>query len=1172
MVMNDAAFTNKLAAYGSHLGKLLGARLDALSENGFKLALEHALPIKSTRYVPGSDERGQRSLDGGSSKDEHVDQRETATFLHDWLIDPGDKRLILAPFGFGKSCQLAAFAARFAQDLAGYTPNSTRTPIVPMPVRLRLFNRLPDADKPHSNATWRRFLVDSQEAFDVPEAGRLDEDDLRRLAEGDGRLVLLYDGFDELADANRRLVLARMEAFEPDVGYVLSSREPVPGFTAEQTLKLQPLASSDITERFDTVFASDPERRSAVEKRLGELEPIVGEVVRRPLFLSAWIDQASASLDPTLADLPGDIPSLLQTATLRTFDRAESVRRDVVDFDVPATIDERVAKFDDLGLCLLADAARGFDAAFRTLSERTELSRAAVGKASAPTDYDAAATTRLALELGLVQASGGSYMAEKVPVVEYLIGRYLVRMAEGDDADRRGLVELLRRWCYRADVVDTLDYFWWSMARNSDGRGRELAEALVTWMLNVAERSAARVMRKGEEAPDALPDCAVRPIILAAIRAADRLASEQVERCFDIHGDGYEERYTFYWDQVLPDRLRPSTFQAWFPKLLDRWVADAENERGDDYSPGLRVRWIDRESFLTLYTEVLHGERFATVGRSKLSSVVEKAAETFGGSDVVEVIHELCEITAAAAEDVVKEARLSPIYHMRDAIPVSAALSAFERWMQRFLDDPTKPIFASAMTAAAGRLPNDKAEAVMAQLVPYTNSEPQPRGFSRNGGPFGDALEAAAGRLPPARAEELVRTIFTAGQVRQIAKVDGIILLAAIEQLEPNRAALIALDVLDVLDGLDGLDTLHTPNGVDPQRVLYKLSQRMGGQHAFEVFERVLALWVGQGFKSSVIEMAIKNIGEHVPVRRLPEVMDKLLAVVPLASRAKRPDLGKSLQRSGERLLARDAELLLDELIEDVSALLPARSDFESKSDFVHECRAWNRVIDRTAGRVSSDFAKDNVERWIGEYFAREDPEAELYGQAWEGALQQMTGPGLDKIFDRWLRFYEAAEGDRKDVWKYYLGDLLWQFSEPAEIVSVYDRVPTLTDFLTPQHFVVGNALCHLLVGGAFGNDRGVAVLAGGDRVVLDPELDALPRSLDELIRPKLIPATEAARQMKMAELTPTNPSRLVSQMKVEGALNPDWDVKRQGGLPAEVFWRFFAQRRDQRDLDKLRR
>jgi hypothetical protein len=358
----SASFRSKkwigdLRDYAQRLSGWLSADLRRLSDTGLNLgtAERMTLMVQETDLQAErkaswrGDGRDGTDVDYGPKRENIAPPIEDLKMLEDWLASRLEPLLLLAPFGSGKSVLLATFACQLAEAVVRWCDNhgDGLLPPVPLPVRLRAWEW-------HAREKFRAYVSGrSQDILDPNGAAVLTADHVDALASA-GKLLPLYDGFDELADVQDARSVALEGMRRLTARFVLSAR---PGHGAEAEFKNNPVyslreltvldAERFICERLEIPAGQD---QHDVLVAYRQAQPHINDLFRRPLFLNAWCTEYR--IDP-----PDTLAKLMNVVLKKVFDKR--VFRNTSGLPV-GSADELVLSRHVLGAVLAAYAEQGF--------------------------------------------------------------------------------------------------------------------------------------------------------------------------------------------------------------------------------------------------------------------------------------------------------------------------------------------------------------------------------------------------------------------------------------------------------------------------------------------------------------------------------------------------------------------------------------------------------------------------------------------------------------------------------------------------------------------------------------------------------------------------------------------------------------------------------------------
>lgn len=483
---------NILSVFGRDMHRLSDSGVFLKRESRIRLHIQLCYSVKETQRSWTGDMRGGRdSLPGRESRAVPPPMPDVQ-FLDDWVKGERGKLLIVAPFGSGKSVLLAELACRLAESLRNGTqyPEGTLPPLVPLPVRLRDWH--PDEHKCFDDF----FFACCLNCSNVPiGADGPTIDDLKLLMRS-GRLLPLFDGLDEVAAPLRSQALSGMERVSSYSGtrslkeqFILTSR-PDSGaedaFTEEERYTLRELTAVEVRAFVQNYGTRNHNRSETSGAFVGEFDQTdnefllnayenapkhIDQALRRPLFAAAWCYHLVVKGKPA----PNSISDLM----MAVYEWTMCQRGLEIKYNPKYIIDS----MDRLGAVLtqLADADFGWTI-LREPIHTKDLTLATMED-----------TLELAMEAGFVSRHGLSYRAMKLPITEYLVGRFLASLCEGSANDpkviagRQKFVKTFQSWFWRFDFdgiwLYSFDFLW----RGSEALW-DIATGIVNWLCSVSQR------------------------------------------------------------------------------------------------------------------------------------------------------------------------------------------------------------------------------------------------------------------------------------------------------------------------------------------------------------------------------------------------------------------------------------------------------------------------------------------------------------------------------------------------------------------------------------------------------------------------------------------------------------------------------------------------------------
>lgn len=520
------AYAARIKHLFSYMGKLSGTGLEIRREFHSSIYLEEIQSDgdENNSYDPAKNRRA------GVKRLSELPTPELE-LLSRWSADSPSSLLLLAPFGSGKSVVLETFAYSMADTLAhdAIYPEGGLPPLVPLPIRLRGWNW-------QNNESFERYLWRSQQTFEgVGDDGTLTFEQVQALRIS-GRLVILLDGFDELpADydsddgsspryAVHCAIRSILKPLRGNPCHVLVTSRPGTGIERDWLIgaRKHSLKELDWDEMGTYVRRwfnlEDDDETSAPTVALHEAYSTISGLLSRPLFLAIWCEEFARNQ----TRLPENMDRFMECLVLKAFDpqrikqwisRRTIHRRRFSNY--PFDREEMLRLLPQLGALLHILSERGFTSKL-PLVDFVDSARRSVPELD---------ENRVAWLLFLVERAGllirvgdTRVSAIKVPVAEFLIGKYLSSLARGSDANVRQLVQVFRRWVWLPEFHDVLVF---SLESLRTGRPAEiqLANDCCGWLLNVAEACPLHTVGKGHGSPSAFgQDDLVRPFAYLALR------------------------------------------------------------------------------------------------------------------------------------------------------------------------------------------------------------------------------------------------------------------------------------------------------------------------------------------------------------------------------------------------------------------------------------------------------------------------------------------------------------------------------------------------------------------------------------------------------------------------------------------------------------------------------
>jgi hypothetical protein len=497
---SDAIFQSdewivRLRRYAANLIQCLRNDLTAVNGMGVELHAKHRRPLT---ILPQRCESLLNSQEQSGAVHQSSIDRD---FLDQWLKQPIQSTkalLLLGPFGSGKSVALAHFALTLADRLCEWCDSEAKSeysmPWVPFPVRLRGMGE--------NSKLWDYMVAEAQ--ADINPQLRKDEyltpGDLHDLRDR-GRLLPLFDGLDEVAEysfdertgnatAPRAAVINEIASSWCSTHHILTSR---PGYGAESgsyaaAAMIAELGEMNLREAEAFMHERLLPQQHWVLERFRAIQPSVGDLFRRPLFLAAWCQKAK-SLDST--HVPTTISELMDVLLAYVFDVRLSDHQSGEDRVYSRLKQELLDHLHVLGAILAVHAHDGFG---QCVSESALLSRS-TSHADAIPDHDTFRRYSGFLRKSglLIQLPRGTKVM-KTPPSEYLIARYYAWRTRSDSFPTAALpgspAALVRAFQQQ---------FWWSDHRevwsfmfdllwNGTLPQVKLAAGLVEWVVELTHQ------------------------------------------------------------------------------------------------------------------------------------------------------------------------------------------------------------------------------------------------------------------------------------------------------------------------------------------------------------------------------------------------------------------------------------------------------------------------------------------------------------------------------------------------------------------------------------------------------------------------------------------------------------------------------------------------------------
>jgi len=698
-------FRNVIRVYARNLRDALKDEIGILTPTGGKLprAVYQEATIQRLHTQLPDDEAGYPRRARGSGGVHSPDRLARGLApplpedraLDDWLKERfTENLLIIAPVGAGKSCLLESIALRIAEGLlddAKWPESQPLPPAVPLLVSLTRWEWWTQQSGCGERSLNEYLSHAENEITEQPAA--LDAATMHRLRV-DKKLILLIDGFDELP--HRRDSLAR-QISDLKLRFALTSRPGhgehvvVPDESSHHTLaELNGAAAEQFVRAYFRWvrlphFESDTASKLFRDAQSGPAAPLLN----RPLYVKAWCQYVHELVHegrpPTKAPASlGDLAEQLYREFVRRRGLFEPLRSaDPREHSVYRQARDALA--DWLGQLGTYSATRNFAPLKLTDAGADEELKGiirdgswsvAVGGASRSFDFK-----DVAIDAGLlIKNAHDEYQLLKLPVVDYLVGCWLGKdVIHHPDAPKR-LIEVFRRWIWRPQLHDVLDYTFDRLWHGTQAQ-RRWATDLLSWAVDVGRHD---VTRK-PPFPESVQDDLVRPFALAVLRwhTLDPNADES-------HGA-----------RKATEELGPAL--AW---LAIAGIGLPRLVNGPALSQNLLHCLV--RGLIHQYEAADHAAREAW--RRAIAVAAGRVAE-----DQAAGIVERWLLQHGAADDAARGAWWSAIEVAAGRVAEDQAVGVVERWFQQHgaADHAAKEIWRRAIAAAAGRVAEDQAAGVV---------------------------------------------------------------------------------------------------------------------------------------------------------------------------------------------------------------------------------------------------------------------------------------------------------------------------------------------------------------------------------------------------------------------------------------------------------------------------
>lgn len=483
----------------------------------------------------------------------------------------GKPLLIVAPAGSGKSCLLESFAWKMAKDLLDETlwPESE-----PLPTAVPLVISLAKLQSTPLNQYLTRAEIDITQDSDTS----LQTKHLEYLRQ-QHRLVLLIDGFDEAPSAHKELAkqLPKWEG-----RFALTSRPGhggetiVPDLERQRTLEglTEAIASKYVLSYFTTRPCHGKSKEQIVQQLFAPAwKTHFGRLLRRPLYLKTWCDFVWKRHGNETPKTMGQLAHQLFLKTLKSRNQFESL------FEETEERQRAIEGFQDwFGALGLHFARSGFRE--QTAKDLVKLGFLDKKQSKLEVLEGTYSFEKVAVQCGLLTRDLDSYFLPKVPLTEYLIGKYLADDAIRQNDSPQMLIETFRKWIWQPGMHDILDYTFDELWHSSAPRETQWGNELLAWARGVGKQDSIRCQNAEEPTQDDL----IHPFATSVLRwwlLASHMEEEERRTAISemikeiYHGLKYRLSITEILGSILTDdRLLQSTIEFIFTEMV--------NSTGDD--------------------------------------------------------------------------------------------------------------------------------------------------------------------------------------------------------------------------------------------------------------------------------------------------------------------------------------------------------------------------------------------------------------------------------------------------------------------------------------------------------------------------------------------------------------------------------------------------------------
>jgi hypothetical protein len=895
--------------------------------------------------------------------------------------------LIVAPPGSGKSCLLESFALQMARDLLDDEawPESQRLPIA-VPLLISLAKML---DSPLND-----YLLLAE--HDLTESPAIPPRLLTELQK-EGRLVLLFDGFDEIPSAHGHLV---KQLKKWNAGFAVTSRpghgerRVVPNQLRHRTLQeltadqARAYVRAYFTERQSVGIATE----DIVEMFDRACRTHLGRLLRRPLYLKSWCDYVE---EENGRRVPVGLAHLSHLMLLRSLEA-----RKQFDSLPPADLHAAVTGFIDwFGRLGLRFAAGDFEG---------ELTRTLVQDGAIGNDVDKFTIDgkefsfeSVAKRCGLLMYSkqGDKYRIAKVPLVEYVIGKYLADDAMQHPFGPQILIEKFQHWIWRPERHEILDHMFEAIWSSERGDVSRWGNELLAWAKGVGLQDATRP----DQADVRTQDDLIHPFATAVLRW--RLLDAKTGST-ELHSevqDVVQAAFTllkndWFVGELLGDFLDNEQL---FDLFIETFTAQQENAKNDRRAQGVWLKAIESAAsrvseaaapnFVTRFIAEHERTKDDPQAQANWLWAISRAAGRVRETDAAKLVSQWFERYEKAKDPGVQEAWGRAIDGAASRVSEAAAPNFVARFIaehERAKDDPqARAKWLWAISRAAGRVrETDATKLVSKWFARYENAK-DPNVQEA----WGRAIDGAASRVSKAAA----------------AKVVSQWILAYANAKDDPDAQAVWLKAIAIAAGR--VSDAAAPNLV--MRLIAEHGKAQDHPKAQEAWESAIenaAIAVSESAAATVVS---QWISEHAKAEGSPKAQVAW---------------GRAIEYAASKVSESAASKLVTRLLAEHRK---AKGDPKAQE-------AWARAIVRTSRRVSESAVVRLVRRLLAEHRkSKGDRKAqEMWQEAIQNAALQVSEAGARNLMTLLIEEHGKARDDPavQEAWLWTIPFAAGRVSEAA--------------------------------------------------------------------------------------------------------------------------------------------